>query len=382
MSDGNAYASGEFVRVTVGGSVTYHALNANGTPLTGAARRPATGRSCSRCRRRWHARTRRARRSSGALRSSTSRRSTPASGATACASVVEDETPGLVTDDARVVRQPDDDPAGVGLRSAAGHGPRALRRCDRRDGRRPRQGLEHQPRPRTTRSRSPVRGWRRRNRCPGSVCARASSRMTVRLLRQPDPRTPSRERASHRQRDVPQPLARPPAQQLRREGDRRHRRAAAQVGPPPRGFVAVHPRAATAPRPAPTRSRCGSDPRRSSTCCPTAAPTGPAAARTGRRRRLDRLAHRRALHRHGQRRPRAADRPAELAQRRGDQHRRDSRPSSAPRSQQAVIDHCELLRYRFAVLDSTARADGHDLRRAETSGSSSTPSTPRSTTRG
>ena len=72
---------------------------------------------------------------------------------------------------------------------------------------------------------------------------------------------------------------------------------------------------------------------------------------------------------------------ADAAQHRRDQHRRLSRADS-PVVQQALIDHCELMRYRFAVLDAPAPPDDAHRATCRRSASSSTPSTPRSITPG
>ena len=54
---------------------------------------------------------------------------------------------------------------------------------------------------------------------------------------------------------------------------------------------------------------------------------------------------------------------------------------TSARLQSALIAHCELMRYRFAVLDGRA-PPADTITDVQLSGSSSTPSTPRSTTRG
>ncbi len=185
----------------------------------------------------------------------------------------------------------------------------------------------------------------------GAVVRSREFTLEVVLLRQPDPATPSRD-----------------GQAIDRETfrnlslDPRHSNyvekvigaddgAAAQVGPAYRGHLAL--------RPGPGHGvRC---------CCRggagrTRGVDRPAARRTpgagedparGRgRRRLDRHAHRRPLRRHRQRRPRAAHRAADPAQHRGDQHRRGPRAGQRRSCSRALINHCELMRYRFAVLDA------------------------------
>ena len=114
--------------------------------------------------------------------------------------------------------------------------------------RRPGEGQQHQPvgaehdHARRHRPQRGPAGDRRRRplaRVPHHGAAAPPARPERALARQP----------GDRPRDVPQPVARPAAQQLRREGHRRDRRPAAQVGPPARGRLALHPGGRPARRP-------------------------------------------------------------------------------------------------------------------------------------
>ena len=186
------------------------------------------------------------------------------------------------------------------------------------------------------------------NLVPSTFTARSREfRITVRLLAQPDPLDSRQRRRDPRQHGLPPPLDGPAAQPLRADRDRRHRRPAAAVRPPARRRELVRPRPAT--------------------CTPTAAirlgpetlvdvlPDGRSRARRAtrwRRRRLDGDAQRHRLHRRRQRGAREPHRALHAAQHRGDQHRRRARAGRRRAMQNALIDHCELMRYRFAVLDA------------------------------
>ena len=308
VTDGQNYADTEIVRLTIGASVMYHRLTDNATPLTGAgalaADRPLMVTLATALAR------------AHAAGSAVVGRNPLVDVEALDAGIwgnrlrisVEDETPGLVTATTLATFV---NPTTVRLASAAGVQPGTVLEFYDANG----------P------VGDPGEGRATSNRQAGSTLTLAGGglapaqqvlgigvrsrefRLTVRLLRQPDPRDAVARQRSDRQRDVPLPLARPAPQQLRREGHRRDRRAAAAVGPPARRFVALHPRQRSRRRPGRGRVGAARARRHSSTSCPTGQRrAGAHAARAGDRLRLDRHADRRPLHRRRQRRPRAAHR--------------------------------------------------------------------------
>ena len=141
------------------------------------------------------------------------------------------------------------------------------------------------------------------------------------LLRQPDPATPSRDGQVIDRETFRNLSLDPRHSNYVGEGDRPDQWAPAQVGPPHRGVLPLHPGPGPRRPDRPRRLvRLGPEPLidrlPDGRLVPARTATG-----DGGRRRLDRLAHRRPLSRYGRGRPRAAHRAAEPAQRRADQPR-------------------------------------------------------------